>query len=573
MDVSTASRHESVPETGSRAALCDETGGPVRASSPTEVGATPRQSSDDAAARPVLARIPDVDADDLWDEQASDRPRDGRLLSQRLSLKLLAAGALLLVAVAVAPFLWPGNSRDQGQGDGLPDWHPGPPAPSAEMAPAWKPNANGPAQADQQTPDAHPSAGFPLPAPPPAGEQFLPGTAPEASGFAGQQQPEPGSYGAAEPPEESSSPRLHVLAPPEAAYGTPGGNVGGSTLPSGALQDDPHANDSRAYDPRSYDPREYEARRDDPSRYDARAYHPGTYNTPPADPRAQETPSPDTRHYDNTQPPGNRSYNTQPYDARSGQQPATGTPYSNGGQTGLPSAREYPGTQTPLSGSTHACCPQHPAGSGSSAYPGQPNASTGYPYGTTPPAGMETPREAQRGYGPSSYDPRFYSPSTYSPSTYSPSSYDPRSYGPSDSNPGSYNSGTYDPSSYSPNTYDPSSYNPQSYNPQSYNAQSYNAGVRGGASVEPTPSTYGSGVADRRASVSPYRAGAPAQAAGDPANYRARYSAGYEAGYRAGFEPGYPSSYPSTGQGVNAPGTSAASLEGTIERPDMGTRY
>ncbi len=518
MDVSTASRPEDMPQAGSEAACCDEPRGPVPRSSAVEVETVPGERPEGAPARLVLARIPDVDADDLWDEQTTDRPRDGRLLSQRVSLKLLGAGALLLVAVAVAPFLWPGNSRDQNQGDGLPDWHPGPPAPSAEMAPAWKAEGT---QPDWQTPTHDPSLGSPAPAPPGAPQQLLPGTAPGASGFAGRPQAGSGTPGAALGPEGSNDPRLHVLAPPSGPYGAAQGHA---------------AHGHRADEGAGY--------------------------------------------------PESPSY---PEDAR-----------ARDYRAGVPSAGEYPGAQMPPSSPALPAYPHHNADPGTSQYPGRTDAGMSDPYRTTSPPGAQPPRGMWHGDnasrrtvdgaydsgpaaqqtpppGPSVYDPSSYNPSSYNPSTHSPSAYDPRAY-----NPRAYNSSgsRRNPSddNSSPRAHNPGAYGPSpSYDSNRYDPSSYDPGASGSAGASPAQATWGSGVADRRASVSPYRSGATTPSAdyradsraGYPADYRAGYSADYPADHPAGYAPGYPGTDP----GAQGLGSGGARLEGTIERPEMGSRY
>jgi hypothetical protein len=88
----------------------------------------------------VLARMPDLESADC--ELADQGPRrnwDGRILSSRLSVKILAGGALLLVLAAVfLPMLIGGSdSSDPGSNDGSSRWQPQVPAPSASLAPSW----------------------------------------------------------------------------------------------------------------------------------------------------------------------------------------------------------------------------------------------------------------------------------------------------------------------------------------------------------------------------------------------------------------------------------------------------
>jgi hypothetical protein len=110
----------------------------------------PASDPDDGTARPrVLARMPDLDATEPSVEAEKKSARwDGRMISQRLSIKLLVGGGIALLLAAVAPFVL--NGKDNTNRDnGLPDWHQGLPAPDSEEAPAWTPAT---VQTQPQTP-------------------------------------------------------------------------------------------------------------------------------------------------------------------------------------------------------------------------------------------------------------------------------------------------------------------------------------------------------------------------------------------------------------------------------------
>ncbi|MGA2799482.1 MAG: hypothetical protein ABSE63_18010 [Thermoguttaceae bacterium] len=112
----------------------------------------------------VIARIPDLDAPSQPPKhrrssgsrtvKTSSTP--GRLLGAGLSLNLLIGLGLVLLLGAVAPYVYikiadntPSNSGNSiGQA-----WQPSPPAPTADLAPAWKPAAAQPKSPSQLWPD------------------------------------------------------------------------------------------------------------------------------------------------------------------------------------------------------------------------------------------------------------------------------------------------------------------------------------------------------------------------------------------------------------------------------------
>ena len=90
---------------------------------------------------------------------------------QRMAVKLMAAGAALLLLLAIVPLAFRGNSRG-GPGDGSrPAWQPAPPAPKAEEAPAWQSTALPTAQHSASPWDSTESLNSPS-APAPAGAGF-----------------------------------------------------------------------------------------------------------------------------------------------------------------------------------------------------------------------------------------------------------------------------------------------------------------------------------------------------------------------------------------------------------------
>ncbi len=86
----------------------------------------------------VLARVPDLDAAEPA-PPADPKParRDGRMISQALSTKLLVGGGVLLVLAAIVPLMLGNRGSPKPDEQKLPAWHPGAPAPDAELAPTW----------------------------------------------------------------------------------------------------------------------------------------------------------------------------------------------------------------------------------------------------------------------------------------------------------------------------------------------------------------------------------------------------------------------------------------------------
>ena len=93
----------------------------------------------------VLAKVPHLpQTDGEADLDRSKRPGDGRLISQRLSAKLLLAGGVLVVLAAILP-LTLNKMRGSGSGQEGQSWRPDNPAPDAAEAPPWNaasPQAN-----------------------------------------------------------------------------------------------------------------------------------------------------------------------------------------------------------------------------------------------------------------------------------------------------------------------------------------------------------------------------------------------------------------------------------------------
>jgi len=87
---------------------------------------------ENAAETKVLARMPDLNnpASCDLDRKPRSARADGRILGQRISAKLLVGGAALLVLAAVVPW-WLGKDRTPEGGR--------PPAPDADLAPAFNP--------------------------------------------------------------------------------------------------------------------------------------------------------------------------------------------------------------------------------------------------------------------------------------------------------------------------------------------------------------------------------------------------------------------------------------------------
>ncbi len=80
----------------------------------------------------VLAQLPDLQEEEQDIEGSSPARREGRLLSARLSRRLLVGAGLLLVLVAVVPFLFNGSGGD---------WQNRRPAPNADLAPVYDTSA------------------------------------------------------------------------------------------------------------------------------------------------------------------------------------------------------------------------------------------------------------------------------------------------------------------------------------------------------------------------------------------------------------------------------------------------
>jgi hypothetical protein len=112
----------------------------------------------------VIARIPDLDAPapppkhkrPSRSRTVKQASHPGRLLSAGLSLNLLVGLGLVLLVGALAPYVYikiadntpskADNAMDQA-------WQPPPPAPTADLAPAWKPSAAQSPSASQSWPN------------------------------------------------------------------------------------------------------------------------------------------------------------------------------------------------------------------------------------------------------------------------------------------------------------------------------------------------------------------------------------------------------------------------------------
>ncbi|MBN2475861.1 MAG: hypothetical protein JXB62_14715 [Pirellulales bacterium] len=200
---------------------------------------TPRTSM---AHTEVLARMPDLDAADRPDGAERSARRDGRILGQAISTKLLFGGGLLLVLAAVIPY-WLNSSGEPKPGTS--------PAPNAAEAPAFDPQA---ASAQPQAPNVlyEPNMSFAPEIPPgpdfvnPTGDAGanpqtlpsggpLPGTAPggpipgyngqDAAPVWGQRPQQPGTTA------ELNVPRVSVR-PRETAYDGPGAMPGSQRYPA-----------------------------------------------------------------------------------------------------------------------------------------------------------------------------------------------------------------------------------------------------------------------------------------------------------------------------------------------------
>jgi len=112
----------------------------------TPVAASNRPSAEAAYAEHgprVLTRLPDLKRP--AESSRTPSPRSARwdakrLLSQPTSIRLLVGGGVLLVFVAIFPWLFSSDSQPQQPGQAVPSWHPGVPAPNADAAPAWEPS-------------------------------------------------------------------------------------------------------------------------------------------------------------------------------------------------------------------------------------------------------------------------------------------------------------------------------------------------------------------------------------------------------------------------------------------------
>jgi hypothetical protein len=202
----------------------------------------------------VLAQVPDLEAaDSATVNQTPAAQPDGRLLSTRLSMLILAGGgSVLLLAALGLPILLSGSdSPDNPLEEPIPSWPVEPPAPAASVAPAWD------AAAEQPTswpvpadPSAVPQLGLPAAptwgdstpstnreAHPPArswdgSTPTHPQPSPQAAEWQQQPQPSPWpapQYGPAGPgPGPSASPDSRIPSPSPALDPgrlVPGNNV------------------------------------------------------------------------------------------------------------------------------------------------------------------------------------------------------------------------------------------------------------------------------------------------------------------------------------------------------------
>jgi len=623
------------PEAGNQSASGDEPRLATLAAVEGEAEIAAVHSPDDPAP-PVIARIPNVDADELWDEQAADRPRPGRLVSQKMSVKLLAVGGVLLLAAAVTPFIWSGGSRDTKQGEGQPDWHPGPPAPTAEVAPAWKPEATRSAQTAPHPSVREAETGAPL-AGPLAGSAEQLSEPPAVGGLAPQPFP---AGGRPSPPEVPDDPRLHVLTPPSPPYGSPQDAPYGSpqdssssaaSAPPGARQasssfyvpGEGSAQQSHIPPtPRSSSmsmgadvpgvsgPNHYQSDKYDHSRYDPGRQHPGSYapagsyESGEYEPGGYESGGYESRGSD---PRGYRPSGSQPnaYEPRQPEYrpfdtPQQQTPANYQQQT--PYRQQTPANYRQPAPANNEVPPYRAGGEDS-----RPN--TAYPYETRPypssqqyqtyqqyqqrASSCEQPAARQApppGTGP--YEQDGYEHRGYDPGTYTPNAHDPRIPGVPSSNPGyvpdTGNRGDYAPSRPVPEAssdqsrYAPAPREPNAYHPGAYQPRRWDTSPTGPAYTSSSiPKTN---MADRRSSVSPYSrsyTGTTYTGAADRGgDYSLDYppdSSDYQADYRTGYSTGrgnaYPSDYRSSSPGAGGFDARGARLEGTIERPEMGTRY
>ena len=87
----------------------------------------------------VLARIPDLGVAERRRSRKTPPSSSGRVIGQALSFKLLAAAVLLLVAIAVVPFVFRKKEQSTSPSiaaNALPEWQHRPSAPPAGPAPA-----------------------------------------------------------------------------------------------------------------------------------------------------------------------------------------------------------------------------------------------------------------------------------------------------------------------------------------------------------------------------------------------------------------------------------------------------
>lgn len=121
-----------------------------RSSEPDRPGGVPtaREPAAEAGSQvPVLARLPDLDTP-RPSRRRTRRPRsspksDGRIISQGLSMKLLGGGALILVALAVVPWLLGGKGEQPSGKPELPAWEQDESVPVASQAPEYGPDDAG----------------------------------------------------------------------------------------------------------------------------------------------------------------------------------------------------------------------------------------------------------------------------------------------------------------------------------------------------------------------------------------------------------------------------------------------
>ena len=91
-------------------------------------GESTSRNDEDELQGVVLAKLPDLQGDEQDIEDSSPARREGRLLSARLSRRLLVGAGVLLLLAAVVPFLF-----NRGEGD----WKNRRPRPNADAAPVW----------------------------------------------------------------------------------------------------------------------------------------------------------------------------------------------------------------------------------------------------------------------------------------------------------------------------------------------------------------------------------------------------------------------------------------------------